>query len=292
MKLSVIIPVYHVETTLDRCVRSVLNQQVKDGMEVVLVDDGSPDRCPFMCDEWAKKDDRIRVVHKDNGGLSDARNAGIDVATGELITFIDSDDWLSPDTYQPLIDIMGNNDILEYSIAEKLQLQDHVYTNIHEYWLKEKAYAHTYAWNKIYRRQLFESVRYPKGHIFEDVYTLPFLLRKAHRIATTAMGSYHYTQNPEGITANADGQGLAQLLEAHLTSGMPIDDLYYMYLVNIQIDVWEQMRGTSIILPKRKVNTNNLPKRHKAKGIIHNILGIKSLCRITKAIHCVKAPSH
>ena len=90
MKLSIIIPVYRVEATLDRCVKSVLKQDIND-MEVILVDDGSPDGCPKMCDEWAEKDSRISVIHKENGGLSDARNAGIDVACGDYITFVDSE---------------------------------------------------------------------------------------------------------------------------------------------------------------------------------------------------------
>ena len=105
MKLSVVIPVYRVESTLDRCVESVLRQHVDD-MEVILVDDGSPDRCPQLCDEWARRDSRIRVVHKPNGGLSDARNAGIDIATGDYIAFVDSDDWIADDTYAPLLERM------------------------------------------------------------------------------------------------------------------------------------------------------------------------------------------
>ena len=99
MRLSVIIPVYCVENTLDQCVESVIAQSIAD-MEIILVDDGSPDHCPELCDEWAKKDSRIRVIHKEHGGLSDARNAGIDAATGEWLSFVDSDDelgvrWLS-----------------------------------------------------------------------------------------------------------------------------------------------------------------------------------------------------
>ena len=107
MTLSVIIPVYNVEETLDRCVESVLKQRVDD-MEVILVDDGAPDKCPEMCDHWAAKDQRIRVIHKPNGGLSDARNAGIDMACGDYITFVDSDDWIADNTYPPLIDQMGD----------------------------------------------------------------------------------------------------------------------------------------------------------------------------------------
>ena len=290
MTLSVIIPVYRVEATLDRCVESVLKQHVDD-MEVILVDDGSPDHCPKMCDQWAAKDQRIRVIHKANGGLSDARNAGIDIACGEYITFVDSDDWLADNTYPPLIEKMTDIDILEFAIADRLPLQEHIYDNINEYWLKGQAYTHTYACNKIYRSSLFDDVRYPKGRIFEDVYTLPSLLRKTKKIATTSHGSYHYWLNPSGITALADGHALAQLLEAHLNSRMPIDDLYYMYLVNIQIDVWERT-GKDIIIPKRRVDASKLPYRHKLKANILNIFGISTLCSVVKFVHYFKKPSN
>lgn len=102
MLLSVIIPVYRVEHTLQRCVESVLSQGVDD-MEVILVDDGSPDNCPVLCDGWAEKDARVKVIHKDNGGLSDARNAGIEMATGDYLTFVDSDDYVEDDTYPALL---------------------------------------------------------------------------------------------------------------------------------------------------------------------------------------------
>lgn len=141
MKLSVIIPVYRVETTLNRCVESVLRQQVND-MEVILVDDGSPDHCPEMCDRWAAKDQHIRVIHKANGGLSDARNAGIDIACGDYITFVDSDDWIADDTYRPLLEKMAGIDILEYAIADRLSLNDHIYDDINKYWLDERVYTH------------------------------------------------------------------------------------------------------------------------------------------------------
>lgn len=289
MSLSVIIPVFRVEATLDRCVESVLRQHVDD-MEVILVDDGSPDRCPEMCDKWALNDRRIRVIHKANGGLSDARNAGIDVACGDYITFVDSDDWIADNSYPPLLNQMADVDILEYAIADRLSLKDHVYDDINEYWLKGQAYTHTYACNKIYRKRLFDNIRYPKGRIFEDVYTLPQLLRKAQGIATTSHGSYHYWMNPLGITATADGHALAQLLEAHLNSPMPIDDLYYMYLVNIQIDVWE-LTGKDIVIPKRKINCAGLPNKHIPKALILNLLGIKPLCQIERVVHHFKKPS-
>ena len=289
MKLSVVIPVYRVESTLNRCVESVLQQQIED-MEVILVDDGSPDCCQEMCDEWAAKDSRIRVIHKENGGLSDARNAGIEIAQGEFITFVDSDDWLQADTYASLLSLIGDADLLEYSIAEKEALSEHTYTDINEYWLQGKAYLHCYAWNKIYKRKIFEKIRFPKGKVFEDVYTLPKLLRHCSKIITTGKGFYHYTINPQGITATAGGTELTMLLDAHLDSGMAIDDEYYMYLLNIQMDVWEQT-GAPVKLPERQLNTSSFNGIKKIKAIAYNILGINNLCHLNKLTHHFKKPS-
>ena len=94
--VSVIVPVYKVEKYLDKCIESIVGQTYEN-LEIILVDDGSPDNCPTMCDEWAQKDSRIKVIHKENGGLSSARNAGLDACTGDYIGFVDSDDWIEPD---------------------------------------------------------------------------------------------------------------------------------------------------------------------------------------------------
>ena len=117
MKLSIVIPVYRVETTLDRCVESVVTQDYDD-FEIILVDDGSPDRCPQLCDEWARRDPRISVIHKPNGGLSDARNAGIDVARGDFLTFIDSDDYIAPHTLSQVMPLTNDADLIEYPVCE------------------------------------------------------------------------------------------------------------------------------------------------------------------------------
>ena len=117
MKLSIIIPVYRAEDTLERCIGSIL-QQSFTSYELILVDDGSPDACPLLCDEYAGKDSRIHVIHKENGGLSDARNVGIKMAKGLYITFIDSDDAIGENTLQQLMEELyqhPDEDILEYS---------------------------------------------------------------------------------------------------------------------------------------------------------------------------------
>ena len=102
--VSVIVPIYKVEKYLDRCVNSIINQTYKN-LEIILIDDGSPDNCPKMCEDWAKKDNRIIVIHKQNGGLSDARNFGLDVAIGEYVTFVDSDDLISPTFIEKLVNL-------------------------------------------------------------------------------------------------------------------------------------------------------------------------------------------
>ena len=225
MKLSVIVPVYKVEATLDRCVDSIVRQTFTD-LEIILVDDGSPDCCPQMCEKWATKDSRVRTIHKTNGGLSDARNAGLDVATGDYITFVDSDDYLQTDTYESVFPLVDTCDIVEFPIyrfygSEKqsiLSFQDNTYSDMAFYWLKQEAYKHTYACNKIYKAALFENIRFPKGHVFEDAYTFPLLLQKAKRIGTASHGLYYYCHNNRGITVSAQGKELTDLLNSHLNT--------------------------------------------------------------------------
>ena len=195
-------------------------------MEVILVDDGSPDNCPTLCDEWEEHDKRIRVIHKLNGGLSDARNAGLDIAQGDFITFIDSDDYLSAHTYEPLMQQLREHtevDILEYSIKvtggtrTHTTYKDAIYHNTKDYWLCTKAWNHAYAWNKIYRRSIFNGSRYKSGRIYEDLLLLPLLLKKAKCIATTSTGHYNYCLQDDGISTNINRKNILQLLKAEVS---------------------------------------------------------------------------
>lgn len=302
VKLSIIVPIYRVEQTLDRCVESIVGQSFSD-FEVILVDDGSPDGCPALCDEWVRKDCRIHVVHQDNGGLSAARNTGIDKAQGELLTFVDSDDYLEPDTYSQAVTAMtADTDIVEFPVSrfhgsrwqKELRFTPAVYDDMKDYWLKERAYEHCYAWNKVYRRELFSEVRFPVGRVFEDVATLPLLLEKARRVAVIDHGLYYYCLNEQGITSMAQHPQLGQLLDAHLAViGRWCDDRYYMHVLNIQSDVAEGQEGT-IALPMRHVSplASGLNITERLKAIALNILGIKRLCKLSKAIHRWKKPRH
>jgi len=293
VKLSIIIPVYRTEATLDRCLQSIVSQSFRD-IEVILVDDGSPDNCPQLCNVWAQSDSRVTVIHKTNGGLSDARNVGLEHAHGAFVTFIDSDDYIASETLQRLMEQTEGIDMLEYPIWQHygsprqmlLSLTDTTYDNAADYWLKSRAYLHTYACNKIYRRTLFEDIRFPAGRVFEDAYTLPSLLKKNPRIATTSQGLYYYCWNRDGITATADGSQLAMLLDAHLMAQMPMDDEYYMHLLNIQMDVCE-LTGQQPQLPFRKVGSPNSLSSLKLslKALTQNILGINGICILNKIIH-------
>ena len=300
-KLSVIIPIYRVEATLDRCVESVVSQTGAD-LDIILVDDGSPDRCPQRCDEWAAKDNSIRVIHKSNGGLSDARNAGIEAAQGDYITFVDSDDYLAPHTYAPLMARLAADahiDLLEYPVCvaygsprqHTIDFADEqTYSNMTDYWYETEAYQHSYACNKIYRAALFSDIRYPVGIVFEDMHTLPLLLQKAKTVATSHRGLYYYCANADGITATADGQALRLLLEPHvrlITESKRSDrpfQTYYMHVLNIQMDVYE-LTGDAPILPQRPINPRCFKGTAKLKAIALRALKVKRLCKLNKLIH-------
>jgi len=309
--LSIVVPVYRVERTLARCVQSIVDQKVAD-CEVILVDDGSPDGCPAMCDDWARRYDCITVIHKENGGLSDARNAGIAAATKDYVTFVDSDDFLSPDTLAPLMALLAEHadyDIVEYPICmdrggddqSVTTFRPQAYTDKWRYWLAEQAYNHTYACNKVFRRTLFFAeqsgiaergdVRFPVGRAFEDIATLPALLERARTVAVTDIGMYHYCVNPDGITMTAGGREWEQLLDAHLqvVGRMGIESVaeqvYYMTVVNIQLQTYKLTHR-----PPR-LETRHVSRWWRmetpvmcAKAACLNIIGMKALCRFVNAL--------
>ena len=294
MKLTIVIPAYQVEDTLDHCIESVVGQSFPH-FEVILVDDGSSDRTPELCDAWARRDERISVIHKPNGGLSDARNIGIEQAKGNYITFIDSDDFLAEDTYQQVLPFMEKGyDIVEFPIywqygsknQEIRSFGSAVYCDMQAYWLTGRAYEHSYACNKIYRRELFNQVRFPVGMVFEDAWTLPKLLLHARNVACIEQGLYYYCANSDSITAQADGSKLRMLLMAHLQileehPAWAADTRYYMHIVNIQIDVC-QLTGEQPQLPYRHVNplTPHLPLKQRAKALLLNLIGLNRLCKL------------
>ena len=180
--ISVIVPIYKVQDYLKECIESIINQTYSD-IEVILVDDGSPDRCPQMCDEWAKRDSRIRVVHKKNGGLSSARNAGLDVAKGEYISFVDSDDFICKDALENLYNRIKDDKSIGITSGLIYRYQDGSINNFKDQWLCSKeivipsseflletmSQKTSYTvWNKLYRRDVIGNTRFREGRNNED----------------------------------------------------------------------------------------------------------------------------
>lgn len=209
-KITIIVPVYDVEKYINRCVDSILNQTFTD-FECILVDDGSPDNCGKICDEYAKKDKRIKVIHKPNGGLSDARNAGIDIAMGEYLSFIDSDDWIHPQMLEILYEgIKKSNVLLSVCAYEEIKNERETYFKKIEKpifeikngmsFLTENNVTAVVAWNKLYHRELFNDIRYPLGKWHEDEFTTYKLLYKAVNIAVCDIKLYMYFFNQKGIS--------------------------------------------------------------------------------------------
>ena len=209
--ISVIVPVYKVEPYLHKCVDSILAQTYQN-LEIILVDDGSPDRCGEMCDEYAKNDPRVKVIHKKNGGLSDARNAGMAVMTGDYVAFVDSDDWIEPQMYQRLYELMQHYDadMAFGGVADDVQQEGSVRT------VKTSNYGQTpfaeekisamrryftgswAAWDKLYRADLFNGIQYPVGEINEDEAIVLHLLDRCKRVCYTNEVFYHYMWRVDG----------------------------------------------------------------------------------------------
>ena len=215
VKVSVILPVYNVEKDLENCLNSILNQSFKD-FELIMVDDGSKDRSGIICDSYAKIDGRIKLIHQENMGLSMARNNGIDIAKGEYIIFIDSDDSIDRHTIQILYDNLVENDadisVGDYeAIYESGKIEDEekennisILSNIEAVnkILDKNSIKMIVAWCKLYRRELFETIRYPKGKYHEDEFVTYKLLYKAERIVETDAKLYYYNQRDESITGS------------------------------------------------------------------------------------------
>ncbi len=210
--ISVIVPIFRVEKYLKTCVDSICRQTYKN-LEIILVDDGSDDGSPAICDELAKEDERIRVIHKENGGLSHARNAGIDIATGEYLMFIDSDDVIGEHMVVGLHNILTENqadmalcDFIKFTEGESPEFSFNEEAAF--VWDKGQAFAQLYgnrmlqmtvAWNKLYKRELFQEIRYPNGKCHEDEFVIHHLIDKAEKVAYTPAKWYGYLQRKDSI---------------------------------------------------------------------------------------------
>lgn len=214
--ISVIVPVYRVEKYLPACIDSILNQTFTD-FELILVDDGSPDRCPEICDETAKRDARVRVIHQANAGLSAARNAGIEAAHGAWLSFVDSDDYIAPDFLETLHDAAVRagadcalcgvqlTDEAGQKIGQLLSVADGVRTgrSILETLCRAPEITYLVAWNKLYRRDVFQTLRYPVGMQNEDTYLAAELFDTVQTVICVSKPMYFYRQRADSIMHTA-----------------------------------------------------------------------------------------
>lgn len=307
-ELSVVIPIYKVEAFLPRCLKSVLQQQGCD-MEIILVDDCSPDSCGRICDEYAVKDDRIRVIHhKQNRGLSAARNSGIKVSTGTFITFVDSDDCIEPDTYCRNLNLLfsANADVVEYPVEKQHRRKIERYApsdvGIREetfrMWFTRRGFIHCYAWNKIYRRELFDTIEFPEGRYFEDLFTIPYVLQKTNKIIASSYGCYKYTDaDSNSITKTLSLQKQQDLFEAYIRlfneaqscGEFSRNELYVCFIEIIDRTIIYKQLGGSLKIPEYKLRFKDLLQKqsmiHRLKSLLILTIGISATVKLFSAIH-------
>lgn len=201
--ISVIVPVYKTEQYLDRCVESIVNQTYQN-LEIILVDDGSPDNCPQMCDDWAKKDERIKVIHLENGGVANARNQGLKIANGEYIGFVDGDDWIEDRMYEILQNNMVDNDADISVCGYQINVENDVAANIRQVSqfdsLKQICtgdYKYGVLWNKLYKSSVVQNHEMPNLVCCEDLVFNYYVFKNAKTVIECDSKLYHYFQNKD-----------------------------------------------------------------------------------------------
>lgn len=218
-KISVIVPVYKAEAYLTQCIDSI-RKQTYQNLEIILVDDGSPDRCGAMCDEFAALDPRIRVIHKENEGQSAARNMALDMATGEYIGFVDADDWIEPNMYETLYCLLVDHSAQISACGARLVFEDgrisylntsypadsspRSFTTLEalENVISNKQLTNS-LWDKLYHRSILDGLRLSEGKIYEDMELMPRCLEKAKKVVYDPVPCYHYRQTASSTIRGA-----------------------------------------------------------------------------------------
>jgi len=241
--ISVIVPVYNVEQYLEKCVDSIINQTYKN-IEIILVDDGSKDNSGKMCDELQQKDDRIKVIHKENGGLSDARNAGLKIANGQYIGFVDSDDYIEPDMFETLYNLNKkyNSDISIVSFYEIYKGKVIGVRNSKKIEELNKIDAmkellidtriQSYAWNKLFRRELFDGIEFPTNKNFEDIATTLLVFEKANKVVLFEEPKYNYVRRDDSIVGKKNYKTYKDYLDVISSKYQYLDGKYE------KLDLW------------------------------------------------------
>lgn len=292
-EISIIVPVYNVEKYLNKCVDSILNQTFKD-FELILVDDGSPDNSGTICDQYAKEDTRVRVIHKENGGLSSARNAGIEVAQGKFLGFVDSDDYIAEDMYELLynnilqedadLSICGIYDIYKDKNPKVSPGFKKVCTKVEMIkMVLEAKLVSVHAVNKLYKRSLFDKIRYPVGIITEDAAIIFQVLDQCKKIIFDASQKYYYFHRDESISSKKFSIRDLDTIEVWKANEEWISKKYPIFKNKAHTRVcWANF----IVLDKLVLSDKTEEAKNISKGIrkflLNNFLFIMSNDRLTK----------
>ena len=265
--VSIIVPIYNVKEYIRKCVESILNQTYRN-LEIILVDDGSPDDCPKICDEYAQRDNRVKVIHKSNGGLSDARNAGIDAATGEYLTFIDSDDYYAPSTIEMMVKAIQDNEIgivcmgavivnSDYLIMREEKLQDET-VSANEYFKGICNGTRTPSvCTKLIKKDIICGNRFKENRLNEDFYFSLALLMKPCKVRTIPFSGYYYYQREGSISHSGNKKSLYDAIQNCID--------YIVYTQNESADLTPYVARMGIhqasvmvrVIPEKSIDRNN-----------------------------------
>lgn len=261
--ISIIVPIYKVEKYLEKCIESILAQTYKN-IELILVDDGSPDNCPSICDRYAKKDSRVIVIHKQNGGLSDARNMGLNIAKGDFISFIDSDDFVSDDFCELLLGAIirenadmaicnylrideNDNLIQEKNVDLPFKNECISPEEFMQGYFGKQGWYYVVVWNKIYKRSLFDNLRFPYGKQHEDEFLIHHLIAQCNRIACIKNALYYYVQRKSSIISqisikNMDlGEALIDQYKFSKKYEIPALKKYAVRRLSFKLEEWKPL---------------------------------------------------
>lgn len=225
--ISVIVPIYKVEQYLPKCIESIMDQTYRD-LDIILINDGSPDRCGQICDYYSGLDKRIRVFHNKNKGLSAARNFGIEIAmstSSDYIAFVDSDDWLEPDMYETLLTVAHKSNAKVVVCGRFTEFKDKTVKRFQKEILfsgKEALKSHICGyiragvWDKLWKKELFKNVRFPEGRVYEDIATVYKLFLNADNVACVPTPLYHYVKRSDSISQNKSIKNIIDLWMANI----------------------------------------------------------------------------
>ncbi|WML51597.1 glycosyltransferase family 2 protein [Neobacillus sp. PS3-12] len=287
--VSIVVPIYRVEKYLRRCLQSILQQTYKQ-LEIILVDDGSPDDCGKMAEEFARKDNRIKVFHKENGGLSDARNYGMKYVTGDYTIFVDSDDWLAANMVEQMMNVSEEYqaDIVQtafyYAYDEYLLFDNRYYakddypivldqTLMCELVKNEK--VKNFAWGKLYKTSIIRNIPFRKGVLFEDVFWAHTVMHKVNKLVLLTQPLYYYFQRSDSIVATYTPRNL-DILKG-LKERHQFIETFYKELVNesYRVILETSLIHYNLLLLNRKQDLDGKYKREIWKYINKNYQNLK-----------------